>query len=110
MTVWNPDTCDCTIEYNNDIIWINTINKCRLHNSLNGQNLLNTVIAQNQRFNLAHGPIPTELEKEEIEIAKEVNKIRIRTQNLQNFHEHTPEHHNLTFFQNLIRILRRLRP
>jgi len=103
---WGSDCCDCIIDYNNKIIWVNTVRKCRLHKLLIGQNLLNTVIAQSQRFNLSHGRNPTELERDEIVISREVNKRRIRAENLDNYHEHLPQHHDPTFFENLKKILR----
>jgi len=110
VTRWNPDTCDCIIEYNQNIMWTNTIQKCRLHRSLDGQNLLNSVIAQSQRFNLSHGRNPTEIEIDDIVISRQINKERIRKENLDNYHEHLPEHHDRTFFENLKRILRSLNP
>jgi len=110
MTIWKPDTCDCIIEYNRNINWVKTLNKCRLHNNLNGQNLLNDVLAQNRRFNLAHGVTPTETEIEELSEVKQVNRLRIRSENLDNFHEHLPDHHPPSFFTNLKTILRRLTP
>jgi len=109
MTTWSPDTCDCIIEYNSRINWVNTVQKCRLHKSLDGQALLNEVMAQNRRFNSAI-PNPTEIDFEEMSISKEVNKLRIRKENLQPFHEHLPEHHDIPFFENLKRILSRLNP
>lgn len=110
MTTWSPDTCDCILEYNSRINWISTIKKCRLHKSLDGQALLNEVMALNRRFNMAHGITPDEIEFQDIAISKEVNVLRIRSENLDNFHEHLPEHHNRTFFENLKRILGRLNP
>jgi len=106
LTIWSPDTCDCVLEYNKNIQWIRTINKCRLHNSLKNQNLLNAVLTQNRRFNLAHGINPTQTEIDDLIVSKEVNKLRIRKENLDNFHEHIPEHHTPTFFENLRRRLR----
>jgi len=109
MTIWRPDTCDCIIEYNDNINWISDRKKCRLHKRLKGQTLLNEVLAQNRRFNLAI-PNATEQEEREINAAKTVNTIRIRRENLDNFHEHIPQHHDLTFFENLKRLLGRLNP
>jgi len=106
MTIWTPDTCDCKIEYNKKIHHVKTHAKCKLHQPLNNQTLLDAVIAQNQRFNLAHGINPTETEKEDLSISKQVNKLRIRKENLDNFHEHLPEHHTPTFLENLRRRLR----
>jgi len=109
LTTWKADTCDCILQFNNRINWISTIKKCRLHKSLDGQNLLDTVLAQNRRFNLSIIN-PTEEEQDEISISREVNKIRIRKENLDNFHEHLPEHHTRTFLENLKRILRGITP
>jgi len=107
---WKPDTCDCDLEYDDLINWVKTNKKCRLHKRLDGQNLLNQVMGMNQRFNLALGRDPSDIENEEITISKEINLKRIRTENLDNFHEHLPEHHDLTFFENLKRLLGRLNP
>jgi len=110
-TTWHSDTCDCKIEYNDNINWVKTHKKCRLHKRLEGQILLDNCLALNQRFNLALGNNPlSDIESEEMIISKEVNKKRIRTENLDNFHEHLPEHHELTFFENLKRIIGRLNP
>jgi len=106
MTIWSPDTCDCVVEYNKKINWISTIRKCRLHQSLDRQDLLNAVLTQNRRFNLAHGINPTPTEIEDLILSKDINKQRIRKENLDNFHEHLPEHHTRSFFENLRRILR----
>jgi len=106
VTKWRPDTCDCEIEYNKNVNWISTIKKCRLHVRLNGQALLNAVTAQNRRFNLAFSIAPTNPQLEIIYVAKSVNRLRIRTENLDNFDEHLPFEQPLTFFQNLRRVLR----
>jgi len=110
LTTWRSDTCDCIIEFNANLNWIKTLQKCRLHKSLDGQILLVSALAMNQRFNLSLGRTPTNAELEDIVISKEVNKARIRKENLDNFHEHLPEHHDLTFFENLKRLLGRLAP
>jgi len=108
-TKWHCDTCDCILSYNTRGNWVETFQKCRLHQNLDGQNLLDQVLAQNRRFNLVHGPTPTDIENEEITVSKELNKLRIE-QDPSNFHEHLPTHHDLTFFENLKRILRSLNP
>jgi len=110
MTTWFSDTCDCQLEFNKDVMWSKTLRKCRLHKSIDGQNLLNTALAMNQRFNLSLGLNLTDLQKSEITISKQVNRKRIRSENLDNYHEHLPEHHDLTFFENLKRIIGRLNP
>jgi len=79
LTIWKPDTCDCKIEYNADLNHIKTFVKCRLHQPLKNQDLLNAVIAYNQSFNLAFGA--GELSKEEetiISLSKSVTKMKIR--------------------------------
>jgi len=106
LTKWSADTCDCVIRFNDNIIWIESIKKCRHHNLLNGQNHLDTVLAQNRRFNSALGLILNETQIEIINIAKHVNKLRIRVEPRQNFDEHLPHEEPLSFFQNLRRILR----
>lgn len=109
MTIWSADTCDCRIEYNERINWIKSHNNCRLHSDLRNQTHLNTVLAQNRRFNLAFGISPTEDQDELIELSKRVNVLRIRaepTKNNPNFDEELPFEQSLSFFQNLRRVLR----
>jgi len=111
MTVVFLDSCDCIIEYNRSFNWVKTIKKCRLHKKFEGQRLLNEAFNQNRRFNMALGQINLdESDIEEIIISKEVNKQRIRFENLDNYHEHLAEHHTRSFFDNLKRILTRLNP
>jgi len=115
-TIWRPDTCDCKIEYTPRLIWVKTWNKCRLHKSLDGQILLDAVLAQNRRFNnsivlpfIVDGVRPIGIIKENmdrIKLSKRVNKLRIKTEDLTNFDEELPHEQTLTFFQNLRRILR----
>jgi len=89
MTVWTIDTCDCIIEFNKNVQWIKSINKCR-HHIQNGQAHLNEVLAQNRRFNSAFGIDPTENQMEIISTARELNKLRIRLEPRLNFDEHLP--------------------
>jgi len=109
LTIWIPTTCDCEIEFNKNINWIKSHVNCRLHNNLRGQNHLDTVLAQNRRFNLAF-PLPnTPNQIEIIRIAMEINRLRIQAEpsrNNPNFDEHLPFEKPLTFFQNLRRVLR----
>ncbi len=91
MTTWFVDTCDCIIEFNKNIQWIQTVRACRHHEHLRGQNMLNNVLAQSRRFNLAFGNV--ELTDNQIELvitAKELNKLRIRLEPRLNFDEHLP--------------------
>jgi len=106
MTSWKPDTCDCILEFNGNIRWIRTIKKCRLHNKIDGQILLDTVSSQNRRFNSVFGKTLTDAEQELIIESKEINKLRIRKESLVNYHEHLADHHDLSFLENLKRLLR----
>jgi len=109
MTIWTADTCDCRIEYNDQINWIKSYDNCRLHSSLRGQMHLDTVLAQNRRFNLAFPEPKTEEQDDLIRLSKRVNLLRIRiepTKNNPNFDEELPQEQTLTFFQNLRRVLR----
>jgi len=105
-TVFQPDTCDCVVSYNKNIQWVETIQTCRLHKNLRGQNLLDIITIQQHKFNFAFGSQPTDAQLELMQVAKTVNKLRIRTENLTNFDEHLPFEKTLTFFQNLRRVLR----
>jgi len=108
LTKWWSDTCDCIIEYNSRAQWIKSYQKCRLHKNLNGQNHLDTALAMNVRFNRAMGIdfIADNDDYHKLLDSKEVNKKRIRTENLDNFHEHLPDHHTNTFLENLRNFLR----
>lgn len=79
ITIWSPDTCDCKIEYNKQIHHIRTYAKCRLHQPLNNQTLLDAVISYNQSFNLAFGRDElTEEEQKVITLSKALTKQMIR--------------------------------
>jgi len=109
LTIWQPDTCDCKIEFNRNVNWIKSYNNCRLHSNLRGQTHLDIVIAQNQRFNLALGIIQTDEQIELTVLSKRVNLLRIKTEptkNNPNFDEELPTEQTLTWFQNLRRVLR----
>jgi len=104
MTRWKPDTCDCIIEYNKNIQWLRTIKRCRLHLRLDRQTLLDEVLAQNRRFNSALGVIDNEEELLILTLSKEINKERIRRENLTNFVEDLPdrpEEMTVGFWENL---------
>jgi len=60
-----------------------------LHKELNGQPLLDTVIAQNQRFNRSYIN-PNERQREVISKSKERNIQRINNEDLTNFDEDLP--------------------
>jgi len=109
LTTGHFDTCDCIIQFNDRVNWIATFQQCRLHKSLLGQNLLDTVIAQNQRFNQVFGDgVLTEEEDTIIILSKQVNRLRIKTENLDNFIEDLPDRPiemNVGFWQNLRSLL-----
>jgi len=106
-TTWTPTTCDCKLEFNRNTNWVSTIRKCKLHKRLDGQLLLEAVLAQNRRFNNAFSPNNPTLEQSGlIGLAQRVNRLRIRTENLDNFVELLPSQQPLSFFQNLRRLLR----
>lgn len=111
MTVWSPDTCDCKIEYDENGEWIKTIKKCRLHQRLKKQDLFIAVMAQNRRFNSSLGDVLNEKQEDKIALAKEINKLRIKAEDLRNFDEHLPHEVlvikvALTFLQKLRKMLR----
>jgi len=102
LTLWYPDTCDCFLEFNGNENWIQTWKKCRLHERLKGQALLDTVMAQNRRFNYALGNKPfTKNESKIMFDAKSQNKLRIQREDLSNFQEDLP-HEN--FIRRIFRI------
>lgn len=79
MTIWKPDTCDCKIEYNDNIKHVRTYARCNLHRQLKDQTLLDAVISYNQSFNLTFGRDElTEDESRIISLAKQVTKLKIR--------------------------------
>lgn len=53
MTTWKPDTCDCELEYDDDIKLIRVIKKCKLHNSIvDNADFFTAVISHNKTFNI----------------------------------------------------------
>jgi len=56
-TTWKPDTCDCELEYDENLKFIACLNCCRLHEIYEEQDLLDEVIKHNQGFNLKLGRI-----------------------------------------------------
>ncbi len=101
MTTWICDSCDCIIEYNKNIKWIKSNNNCKLHKSLKGQNHLDTVIAQNRRFNLSMGDIPNEQEIRIMSLSKEINKRKIRIKDFTEDIPDKPEEMVLSFWENI---------
>jgi hypothetical protein len=52
MTRWSPDTCDCVIEYDNDIHVTAVIKKCTKHiNTKDDITHFETVLAHNRKKN-----------------------------------------------------------
>ena len=65
-TCWSPDTCDCRIEYNWDDevaahLRVHTIGKvdikCAVHQAVADNDLLDTLLNENRRKNVAFGII-----------------------------------------------------
>ncbi len=69
MTIWEPDTCDCFVDIEKDII----IKKCNIHNSAS------EVHAHCRSFNFKYGNNPTDRQIDLIGEDKRIEKIRIRT-------------------------------
>ena len=49
MTIWEPDTCNCLIEYDDNVKLIKFIKKCKLHEN----KTFDDVLAHNRSFNMA---------------------------------------------------------
>jgi hypothetical protein len=47
-TGWRPLTCPCTIEYDDNINWQNSVDKCDLHKEFTGKTLLEEVLKHNR--------------------------------------------------------------
>jgi len=101
LTIWKPDTCECYIEYNGNFNWVQTYQKCRLHQRLKGQNLLDQIFAQNKRFNSQFGRNPTNRQNDIVISSKAQNRLRIQREDLSNFQEDLP-HQN--FIRRIFRI------
>ena len=54
-TTWQPDTCDCVLEYGEDLKLISAKNKCKLHKNVEDALLLESVLTHNRSFNLMEG-------------------------------------------------------
>jgi len=50
ITEWYPDTCDCGVEQNPPWTWVGTIRKCKLHQHLDGQALMDGIRAHRLPF------------------------------------------------------------
>jgi len=75
-TIWEPDTCYCLIEYDEDIRFVKAHSKCLLHEALDGDELLQTVITHNRGFNLTQYDPDPEKDAMLREEAKEKEKER----------------------------------
>ena len=100
-TRWIVDSCDCIIEFNKNVNWVKSVNNCRLHKNLKGQRHLDTVIAQNKRFNLSMGDIPNEQEIRIMSLSKEINKRKIRIKDFTEDIPDKPEEMVLSFWENI---------
>jgi len=82
MTTWEPDSCDCKIEFldpiiNGNVIWVESFKHCRLHKMLRGQTHLDEVLIHNRSFN-SRFPDPTDSEIDVLVTEKETERDRIR--------------------------------
>jgi len=58
VTRWSPDTCSCVIEYDDDIILTNVVNRCPFHSGLAADTaVFNTLMDENPRKNKAYQAI-----------------------------------------------------
>ena len=82
MTIWKPDTCDCRLEYDDNVNFVKSYKKCKLHIVIpDGQGLLNAILAHNQgfnkRLNWVNGKVlDSEMEQNSLEKALEKQRIR----------------------------------
>jgi len=51
LTIWQPDTCDCIIEYDSDFKVTDVIARCAEHKGYSGQSLFDKVAEHNRSFN-----------------------------------------------------------
>ena len=51
IITWNPDTCDCIVEQNPPWTWVGTVKKCKLHQHLDGQALMDEIKSHRLPFN-----------------------------------------------------------
>jgi len=54
--IWSNDTCQCILEIdvgvNPNVFYVNWIQKCAIHESLSGQNLVNQCLTHNRLFEI----------------------------------------------------------
>jgi len=105
MTIWSPDTCDCILEYDENLRWKKTLLKCNLHRPLKRNRLLDEVLQYNRSFNLAFGRGNlTDDQVKLITLAKRVTKLKIR---VNDFTGELPTQGTLTKLKNFLRLSRR---
>ena len=52
MTIWQPDTCDCEIEYDELINLVEIRKRCKLHSVLDGELYFEDVLKHNRSFKI----------------------------------------------------------
>jgi len=77
-TIWEPDTCYCLIEYDENTTFVKAHRGCLLHEALDGPELLETVLTHNRGFNLTQYDPDPEKDSMMREEAKEKAKERSR--------------------------------
>jgi len=70
LTIWKPDTCHCTIKYDDDFQNPVFVQQCRTHNNPN------QTLAHNKSFNLRNGPNPTPPQQQSIGADKILEKLK----------------------------------
>ena len=72
---WKPNTCDCVV-LKNARIFVAEEQKCSLHQSLNGQALLDEIHRHNKKWNYYTGNDLNIIEVMSLEMNKEQERIR----------------------------------
>jgi len=52
VTEWHPDSCQCIIQYDDKIKFVDYIQKCQLHKNHSGQKLLDEIHSHNKKYRL----------------------------------------------------------
>lgn len=83
-TIWKSDSCDCILEYDDNINFIKAHSVCKLHIIYKDQQLLDNALSHNQSINIAfkvakQKEVYDNLELKELTDIKKAEKTRIRS-------------------------------